>query len=181
MKFIPTSLKGSFVIELSIFPDERGWFARYFCKDEFRSIGHDAEWVQMNHSANFLKGTLRGLHYQPPPFSEIKLVRCVNGAIWDVIVDIRNDSPTFLKWFAVELSDANKNMIYIPAGFAHGFQCLTDDCQLLYHHTDYYNPEAQKGIRFDDPLLNISWPLPVSVLSKRDSTHDYLPKNFKGI
>jgi len=181
MKFKETPLKGSFVIDLQPVEDERGWFARYYCKDEFKSIGHTKEWVQLNHSVTNKKGSLRGMHYQLKPFTEIKLVRCISGAVFDVIVDLRKGSESFLQWFGVELSAVNKKMIYIPEGFAHGFQCLIDDCQLLYHHTEFYRPGAEGGIRYKDPLINISWPLDVTFISTRDKEHPVLDKSFKGI
>src|SRR5262245_4353691 len=140
MKFIPTGLKGSFVIEIEPQADGRGWFARYYCKDEFRDIGHHKDWVQLNHSVTNKKGTIRGLHFQKPPMAEIKLVKCIAGKVFDVIIDLRKQSSTFLKWFAVELSAKNKKMLYIPEGFAHGFQCLEDHCELIYHHSEYYTP-----------------------------------------
>lgn len=181
MTFTPTALKGSYIIDLSPFADERGWFARYYCKNEFSEIGHDKEWVQLNHSVSYQKGTLRGMHFQVKPYREIKMIRCIAGKIFDVIVDIREKSPTFLQWFGAELSAENKKMLYIPEGFAHGFQCMTDNCELLYHHTEFYQPGAESGIRYDDPKININWPLPVSVLSQRDATHALLDENFNGI
>lgn len=181
MIFSPTALAGSFVIDLKAFSDDRGWFARYYCKDEFRQIGHDAEWVQMNHSFSAKKGTVRGMHFQWAPHKEIKLVRCIAGAVFDVIVDLRKNSPTFLQWFGTELSAENKRSLYIPEGFAHGFQCLADDCELLYHHSAFYQPGAEAGIRYDDPAIGIGWPLPVTVISERDSSHPLLDKEFKGV
>jgi len=181
MIFTETKLQGSYTIELEPFMDERGWFARYFCKDEFMQIGHTEEWLQMNHSATNKNGSLRGMHYQLPPFSEIKLVRCIAGSVFDVIIDLRKNSKTFLQWFGAELSSSNKKMMYIPKGFAHGFQCLTDDCELLYHHTEYYKPNIEAGINYKDPKINIAWRLPVTVISQRDATHPYLNENFKGI
>lgn len=181
MIFSPTALAGSFVIDLKAFSDDRGWFARYYCKDEFRQIGHDAEWVQMNHSFSAKKGTVRGMHFQWAPHREIKLVRCIAGAVFDVIVDLRKNSPTFLQWFGTELSAENKRSLYIPEGFAHGFQCLEDDCELLYHHSAFYQPGAEAGIRYDDPAIGIGWPLPVTVISERDSSHPLLDKEFKGV
>ena len=181
MIFTPTSLPGSFVVDLQPFTDERGWFARYFCKESFSQIGHSGEWVQMNHSFSIQKGTLRGLHYQLSPFREIKLVRCIAGSVFDVIIDLRKDSSTFLQWFGTELSASNKRSLYIPEGFAHGFQCLSGNCELLYHHSSAYHPGAEAGIRYNDPLIGIDWPLPVSVISKRDNEHPYLEKDFKGI
>ena len=180
MKFIPTILNGSFTIQLDPINDERGWFARYFCKKEFSTIGHNKEWVQMNHSFSLKKGTLRGMHFQKPPYSEIKLVRCIQGSVFDVIIDLRKDSPTFLKWFGAELSAENKLMMYIPEGFAHGFQTLEDNSGLLYMHTAYYSPEAEDGLRYNDPQVNISWPIEISEISMRDTNHDILEK-FNGL
>jgi len=181
MKFTPTSLLGSYVVDLNPYQDERGWFARYFCKQEFEGIGHSKEWVQMNHSVTYKKASIRGMHYQLAPFREIKLVRCVAGSVFDVIVDLRKDSSTFLQWFGQELSAENKKMLYIPEGFAHGFQSLSENCELLYHHSEYYTPGSEGGIRFDDPLVKIQWPLPVTVLSDRDAAHPYLDDQFKGL
>ena len=181
MTFTPTPLQGSYVIGLTPVTDERGWFGRYFCKEEFAAIGHSKEWVQMNHSASRQKATIRGMHFQVHPFSEIKLLRCVRGSVYDVIIDLRRSSPTFLQWFGTEISAENKKMIYIPEGFAHGFQCLSDDCELLYHHTAFYQPGYESGIRYNDPLVGINWPLPVSVISERDKTHELLTTDFKGI
>jgi len=181
MTFTPTPLKGSYEIDLSPFKDNRGWFARVYCKEEFAEIGHTREWVQLNHSVTFAKGALRGMHYQLPPFSEIKMVRCIAGAVFDVIIDIRKGSPTFLQWYGTDLSAQNKKMLYIPEGFAHGFQALSGDCELLYHHTDYYTPSAEAGIRYDDPRVNIRWPLPVTDISERDAKHPLLDNHFNGI
>ncbi|HEY4064280.1 MAG TPA: dTDP-4-dehydrorhamnose 3,5-epimerase [Puia sp.] len=181
MIFTPTSLEGSYVIDPQPFGDARGWFARTYSKDEFRQIGHVKEWVQLNHSASFEKGTLRGMHFQYPPHQEIKMVRCIAGEIYDVLIDIRRDSPTFLKWLGVRLSAENRRMLYIPEGFAHGFQCLSGNCELIYHHTGFYTPSAEGGIRYDDPAIGIEWPLPVAGLSERDAHHPFLSENFKGI
>jgi len=181
MIFHPTPLKGAFTISLEPFSDERGWFARTFCKNEFIAIGHDAEWVQLNHSFTKNRGTIRGMHYQLPPFAEIKLVRCIAGIVYDVIIDLRKDSATFLQHFGTELSAANKQMIYIPEGFAHGFQALSDDAELIYHHSQYYTPGVEGGIRFDEPRVKINWPLAPQQLSERDLAHPYLNEQFKGI
>ncbi len=181
MIFLPTALAGSFIVELETFTDERGWFARYYCMEEFREIGHSKEWVQMNHSFSSKPGTIRGMHFQKEPFGEIKLVRCIAGSVFDVIIDLRKNSPTFLHWFGTELSAQNKRSLYIPEGFAHGFQCLSENCELLYHHTAFYKPGAEAGIRYDDPVVSINWPLPVSVISERDISHPLLPNDFKGI
>lgn len=181
MIFTPIPLAGCYVIQLTPNNDDRGWFARTYCKREFSQIGYQDEWAQMNHSFTLLKGTIRGLHYQLPPHKETKLVRCVRGRIFDVVVDIRKGSPTFLKWHGIELSESLMNMLYIPEGFAHGFQTLTDECQLLYNHSAFYEPDSEAGIRYNDPLLNIRWPLELTVISDRDNDHELLLDNFKGI
>lgn len=181
MIFTPTKLEGSFIIELTPFTDDRGWFARTYCKNEFSRIGHTAEWVQMNHSFTREKGSIRGMHYQLPPFGEIKMVRCIAGAVFDVIIDIRKDSPTFLEWVGMELSAENKKMMYIPKGFAHGFQTLTDNCELVYQHSEFYTPGVEGGIQYADPAININWPLAVTNISDRDAQHPLLDTNFKGV
>ena len=181
MTFSPTPLQGSYIIHLTPFSDERGWFARTYCENEFRDIGHAEKWVQINHSYTAKKGTVRGMHFQLPPFKEIKLVRCIRGKVFDVIIDLRKDSVTFLQWFGVELSPEGMNMLYIPEGFAHGFQTLNDDCELIYHHSEFYSPGVEGGIRFNDRALNIKWPLPVTSISERDLNHPELTEKFNGI
>ncbi len=181
MTFESTPLPGSYLVRLTPFADDRGWFARTYCSDEFKQIGHTQPWLQLNHSMTFQKGTVRGLHYQVPPFQEIKLVRCIAGVIFDVIVDLRENSPTFGHWYGTELSAENQHMLYIPQGFAHGFQTLADNCQLIYHHSEMYTPQAEAGIRYNDPHLDINWPLPVTVLSDRDAENPFILENFKGI
>lgn len=181
MTFKETPLIGAYIIELQPFSDDRGWFARTFCKNEFREIGHDQEFVQFNHSVTLKKGTIRGLHFQVPPYSEIKLIRCIRGCVYDVIIDIRENSPTFLQYVAVELSEKNMLSIYIPQGFAHGFQTLEDNSQLIYHHTAYYTPGHEAGLRYNDPAIGINWPLPVSVITEKDLNHFLINNSFKGI
>jgi dTDP-4-dehydrorhamnose 3,5-epimerase len=181
MIFTETILKGSYEISLTPHGDSRGWFARTYCKKEFEQIGHQKEWVQLNHSFSSQKGTVRGMHFQYAPFTEIKMLRCIAGSVYDVIVDLRKDSPTFLKWFGTELSAENKKMLYIPAGFAHGFQTLTDDVELIYHHTEFYTPSAEAGIRYNDSAINIEWPLAVSEISERDTNHPLIDSTFKGL
>jgi dTDP-4-dehydrorhamnose 3,5-epimerase len=180
MIFSPTFLPGSFIIEPDVLTDDRGWFARFYCKNEFKEIGHEKEWVQLNHSVTNKKGTIRGMHYQVQPFREIKMVKCIAGAVYDVLIDLRKDSSTFLKWFGAELSAKNRKMLYIPEGFAHGFQCLEDNCELIYHHSEFYTPNSEGGIRYNDPVINIEWPLPVTIISPRDQSHPWLDENFKG-
>jgi dTDP-4-dehydrorhamnose 3,5-epimerase len=181
MTFLETKLKGSYVIEPSPLVDDRGWFARTFCKKEFSDIDHTKEWVQQNHSFTAKKGTIRGLHYQISPFSEIKLVRCIRGEVFDIIVDLRFGSPTFLNWFGVELSAKNRKMIYVPEGFAHGFQALTNNCELIYLHSEYYKPNSESGILYNDPKINVNWPIQVSEISERDKNHPLLNNNFIGL
>lgn len=181
MIFEATPLKGCYLVSLEPFRDERGWFARTYCEKEFAAIGHEGNWVQLNHSFTKAKGTVRGLHFQWPPHGEIKLVRCIAGAVWDVVVDIRQGSPTFLQSFAAELSAVNQKMIYIPAGLAHGFQALTGNSELIYHHSVSYQPGVEGGLRYNDPLVNINWPLPPEHLSARDQEHPLLTTDFKGI
>lgn len=181
MIFTQTSLPGVYIIDLQPVSDSRGWFARTFCKKEFEEIGHLKEWVQLNHSFTNKKGTIRGMHYQMPPYSEIKLIRCIAGAVLDVVIDLRKGSATFLQWISVELDPANKKMIYIPEGLAHGFQTLTDNSELLYHHSAFYTPGSEGGIRFDDPIIDVQWPLPVTDISERDLSHPLLDESFNGI
>lgn len=180
LTFQKLPLSGAYTISLSPFSDNRGWFSRVYCEKEFGEID-DVKWVQINHSFTAGKGTIRGMHFQYPPHSEVKLVRCISGSIFDVIVDLRKNSSTFLHWFGVELSAQNRKMIYIPEGFAHGFQSLKDNSELIYHHTEYYNPKYEAGIKFDEPVLDIKWPLPLSFVSERDQNHEYLDKSFKGL
>jgi dTDP-4-dehydrorhamnose 3,5-epimerase len=181
MIFTETSLKNSFIIDIKPFEDDRGWFVRTFCKNEFSKINHTKDWVQLNHSFTTKKGTIRGMHYQLPPFSEIKLVRCVAGVVFDVIIDIRKNSPTFLQWVGVELSAENRKMIYIPEGFAHGFQTLTDNCELIYHHSEFYRPNTESGLIYNDGALEIKWKLPLTEISDRDKNHNFINSNFEGL
>jgi len=181
MTFTPLKLSGSYLISLNVFKDNRGWFVRTYCKNEFEQIGHDKEWVQMNHSFTTKKGTIRGMHFQRPPYAEIKMVRCIAGAVYDVIIDIRQGSATYLQWVAVELSAANKNMIYIPEGFAHGFQTLTDDAELIYQHSQFYGPGQEEGLFYNDPAFHIDWPLTVTEISEKDKLHHIIDSNFKAI
>jgi len=181
MIFTETPLKGSYVIDLEPRGDDRGWFSRTFCEKEFNKIGHNVHWVQLNHSFTKEKGTIRGMHFQTPPNGEIKLVRCISGAVFDVMIDLRKGSPTFLNYFGTELSSVNKKMIYIPKGFAHGFQTLTIDCELIYHHSEFYTPNSEAGIKYNDPKINIKWPLKMQSISERDNSHSLIKENFKGL
>jgi dTDP-4-dehydrorhamnose 3,5-epimerase len=182
MEFHPLALGGAFSIELSPHTDERGAFTRLMCMNELLSIGHSQNFAQVNHSLTRSSGTVRGMHFQNPPRAEVKVVTCLSGKVFDVIVDLRKDSPTFLRWLGLELSEDNRRMIYIPAGFAHGFQALVDNCGLLYFHTDFYAPEAEGGIRYDDEVVEIAWPLRVSHVSPRDLSFERIQTtSFHGI
>ena len=181
MRISKTTFEGLFELEIETFSDERGWFGRAFCKAELAAIGYDEEIVQINHSFNAARGTLRGMHCQNPPHSETKFVRCVAGKVFDVTVDIRRDSSTFLQWYGCELSATNKRTLLIPRGFAHGFLTLESNSQLIYLHSNYYNPEVEDGLSYADPSLKISWPTPIEVISPKDENHTFINSNFKGI
>ncbi len=174
MIFSPLSLAGAFRIDLDPRGDDRGFFARLFCADEFAAHGLATRWAQMNTSFSRTSGTLRGMHFQRPPAAEAKLVRCLAGAMFDVLVDLRAASPSFGHWVAVELTAQNRSMVYVPEGVAHGFQTLADDTEVLYCHSVPYAQKHEGGLRFDDPSVGIAWPLPPFGLSSRDITHPYL-------
>ena len=176
MIFRETALKGAYVIELEPFSDERGQFARSWCREEFARQGLPTELAQGNVSINTTRGTIRGMHYQLAPHEEIKLMRCVRGAIYDVIVDVRPGSPTFHQWIGVELTPTAFRMLYVPAGFAHGFQTLADDTEVNYLVSAPYVPDAARGLRYNDPQLAIDWPLPMSRISKQDSAWPLVEK-----
>ncbi len=181
MKFFELNLADAFVIAPEPFTDERGSFSRIFCQDELRQIGHTEPIAQINHSRNIEKGTVRGLHFQYPPKAEIKIVKCIHGTVFDVIVDIRKNSPTFLGWHAETLSTENMKMMYIPKGFAHGFQTLEPDSELIYFSSCPYSPEFESALRYDDPVIGIQWPVSVSTVSERDRSHPGIDKSFSGI
>ena len=168
MKFTKTNIEGVFIVELEPHFDERGMFARVFCKKEFKAINVKKDFVQVNHSFTKKKGTIRGLHMQISPKEEAKLIKCISGKVFDVAVDMRKDSSTYLQWTSIELSKENMKMIYIPEGCAHGFQTLEDNCEMLYFHSEYYSPEYEKTISFKNKQLNIAWPLEVAEISKKD-------------
>ena len=174
MKFVQTSLPGAYVIELEKRSDERGFFARSFCVDELSSIGFDKTIVQANVSYNKHKGTLRGLHFQEAPFAETKIVRCTKGRVYDVIVDMRNDSQTYKKWFGIELSETNHKALFVPEGFAHGYVTLTEGAEVFYLVTALYNKDAERGIRYDDPAIGIQWPVVVEHVSEKDKKWPYI-------
>lgn len=170
MIFTETKLPGAFLIELEEFHDERGFFARSFCMKEFEAHGLKNFTAQCNLSFNHRAGTLRGMHYQVPPAAETKLIRCTRGAIFDVIIDLRPDSPTYLRHFGVELTEENRRALYVPEMFAHGYQALSDGAEVSYQVSEFYTPGYERGIRYDDPAFEIGWPLPVSVISEKDAS-----------
>jgi len=168
VQFHPTALYDVWLILLEPVPDNRGFFARTFCGEEFAAHGLETSYPQHSISYSARRGTLRGMHYQRDPHSEVKLVRCVNGAIWDVIIDIRPGSPTYRKWQGFELSGVNGHQLYIPKGFAHGFQTLTADVVVNYLISETYEPRSASGLRYNDPSFAITWPLPVTEISEKD-------------
>jgi dTDP-4-dehydrorhamnose 3,5-epimerase len=168
MIFMETALKGAFVIEPERRHDARGFFARTWCAREFAAAGLPLQWVQCNISFNEQQGTLRGMHYQAAPYEEAKLVRCTRGAIYDVIIDLRAESPTFRQWIAVELTADNRRQLFIPTGFAHGFQTLADGTEVFYQMSQFYAPEHARGVRWDDPAFKVSWPAETRLISERD-------------
>jgi dTDP-4-dehydrorhamnose 3,5-epimerase len=171
MKFQPTKIAGVFEIHVEPMRDERGFFARTLCRQEFEEHGLDAAMVQCNISFNTRKGTLRGMHFQAAPFAEAKLVRCTRGAICDVILDLHPQSPTFKRWVAVTLTEENRSMVYVPKGCAHGFLTLEDETEVFYQMSEVYNAESARGVRWDDPAFGIHWPGKVEVISERDRTY----------
>ena len=176
----PTDFGGLFVMKPNSFSDDRGMFSRLYCEEEISGVA-DVSIKQVNHSVTMERGTVRGLHFQHEPNAEIKMVRCIRGAVFDVVVDVRRGSPTFLKRFSVELTEKNGKMIFIPKGFAHGFQTLEDKTELLYFHSSIYAPLNEGALNVRDPLLGIEWPLDIIGLSGRDSKHAFLNSDFNGV
>ncbi|HEU4408038.1 MAG TPA: dTDP-4-dehydrorhamnose 3,5-epimerase [Polyangiaceae bacterium] len=175
MKFLRTAIDGVVVIELEPHADERGHFARTYCAREFAEHGLDPAVAQQNVSFNRRRGTLRGMHFQAPPHGEAKVVSCMRGAIYDVVVDVREGSPTFGRWLSFELAEGEPRSLYIAAGLAHGFQTLRDDCLVHYQMSTFYRPDGARGVRHDDPFFAIAWPLPVAVISERDLAYPLWP------
>ena len=178
MKFFETELKGSYIIELEKLEDERGFFTRIWDKKKIQDKGLDSDLVQMSFSFTKKKGTLRGMHFQKKPFEETKLVRCTRGKIFDVIIDLRPESNTYKKWIGVELKSDDLKMLYIPEGFAHGFQTLEDDTEVFYQMSNWFSPEHVRGIRWNDKEFDIKWPIKCSIISKKDTTYEDFTKNF---
>lgn len=168
MKFTPTSLADVWLVDLELREDERGFLARTYCDNEFAAQGLNARWPQCNLTLTRKRGTIRGMHFQRDPRPEIKLIRCAAGAIFDVLVDVRRDSPTFGHWEGFELTGANRRQLYVPGGIAHGFQCLTDNCEVFYMMSEFYAPDLAAGLRWNDPQVGIRWPIENPKLSGRD-------------
>jgi dTDP-4-dehydrorhamnose 3,5-epimerase len=181
MKFFEIPLKGAYLLEPEPFEDERGSFARLFCRKEMSFIPGIGEIVQVNQSITALKGTVRGMHYQLPPYAEVKVIKAIKGSIFDVIVDIRRGSPTFLKWYGRKLSLHESIMMCVPMGFAHGFQSLEDDSEIIYFVTQYYSRSEERGIRYNDPIIGIEWPVQVTMISEKDRGNPLLAGTFEGI
>ena len=181
MKFLKTNIDGCFIVEPNLIEDNRGGFFRSFCKEEFQSYAGEVDFVQMNHSINYKKGTFRGMHYQATPYAEEKLIRCVKGRVLDFFLDLRKDSPTSLKYGQAELSAENRKMVYICKGIAHGFLTLANNTELIYHHTQKYVKEADRGVRYDDPKVSLQLPTEISVVSDKDLNYPLLTEEFKGI
>lgn len=181
MKFHAAPLTDAYTIELEKRGDDRGFFARFFCQNEFGAIGLATQFVQVNNSLSAKKGTLRGLHYQLAPAAEVKVVRCIRGALFDVIVDIRPGSPTFGKWFGAELTAENRLMMYVPRGFAHAILTLADDTEALYLVSDFYSPENERGLRWNDPRFDIAWPIQPAEISEKDAKWPNFDPAFHGV
>ena len=179
--FHDTPLRGLKLVQRKPIEDTRGFFARFYCADEFRAAGLGKPIAQINHTLTRSKGAVRGLHCQHPPLAETKLVSCMAGTVFDVAVDLRANSPTFLHWHGEILSAENRRSLLIPEGYAHGFQTLAEDCELLYLHTTSFHPEAEGALNAADPTLAIAWPLPVSEQSERDRLHPFIDTHFSGI
>jgi dTDP-4-dehydrorhamnose 3,5-epimerase len=179
MKFVPTAIAGAFEVQHDVRSDERGRFKRQYCEREFAAAGLNTHWVQVNHSVTLGRGAIRGMHFQYPPAAEVKLVSCPVGRAFDVAIDLRRDSETFLGWAAVEVDESTS--FCIPEGCAHGFQTLTDEVHLIYQHSAFHAPELEGGVRFDEPAIGIAWPLPIGTVSDRDRALSPLDDDFAGL
>lgn len=180
-EFTPTPLAGLTLIQRTVLEDQRGFLSRFYCADEFHALGVVKSIAQINHTLTRNKGAVRGMHYQHPPYAETKLVSCLRGEIFDVAVDLRHGSPSFLQWHGVRLSAKNRQSLLIPEGFAHGFQALSDDCELIYLHTAEYQPASEGALNAADPKLGIAWPLAIAEMSERDRNHKLIEQDFQGM
>lgn len=179
--FVATPLSGLTLVQRKVVEDHRGFLSRFYCAEEFCEAGLNKHIAQINHTLTRSKSAVRGLHFQYPPHAENKLVSCLHGEVFDVAVDLRRDSPTFLHWHGVVLTAQNRQSLLIPEGFAHGFQTLTEDCELIYLHTAAYHSESEGALNVADPKLDIAWPLAITEISERDSAHKFIDQDFQGI
>ena len=179
--FVPTPIAGLMLVQRQRLEDSRGFLSRFYCAEEFEALGVHQSIAQINHTLTRCKGAVRGMHFQLPPYAETKVVSCLHGEIFDVAVDLRKNSPTFLQWHGTVLSAENQRSLLIPDGFAHGFQALADDCELIYLHTAAYHPAAEGAVNANDPRLAIAWPLDITEMSDRDRAHPLLAAEFEGI
>lgn len=179
--FVRTPIAGLMLVQRQRLEDSRGFFSRFYCAEEFKALGVDQPIAQINHTLTRSKGAVRGMHFQSSPHTESKVVNCLHGEVFDVAVDLRKNSPTFLQWHGAVLSAENQRSLLIPKGFAHGFQALTDDCELIYLHTAEYQPAAEGAVHANDPRLAIAWPLDITEMSDRDRAHPLLAAEFEGI
>jgi dTDP-4-dehydrorhamnose 3,5-epimerase len=180
-RLLDTPISGLKIVERIKRPDERGFLSRMFCSEDLRAGGWIKPIAQINQTLTSRRGAVRGMHFQLPPHAEMKLVNCIRGKVWDVAVDLRKDSPTFLKWFGIELSPDNSLALMIPEGFAHGFQVLAPDSELLYFHSCAYDPSSEGALHPEEPRVLVEWPQPITELSARDGAHPMLPESFQGI
>lgn len=180
-EFSKTKLPGLMLVQRTAMEDHRGFLSRLYCAEEFANAGIEKSIVQINHTLTEEKGSVRGLHFQHPPHTEMKFVSCVKGEIWDIAVDLRKNSSTFLQWHAEILTAKNRKSLLIPEGFAHGFQTLTNDCEIIYLHTSAYCGESEGALNIEDPVLKISWPQAITDVSQRDRSHPFIPDNYQGI
>jgi dTDP-4-dehydrorhamnose 3,5-epimerase len=181
MKIEWLNLNGAAVVDAEPFIDSRGTFSRFFCERELSEILGDRHIVNVNFSRTTEKGAIRGMHFQCPPMAEMKFVRCIRGSVFDVIIDIRRDSPTFLKWYGVKLTADNMKMLCVPEGFAHGFQALEDNSEMLYLHSEFYSRECESALNYADPMLAIEWPLKPTDISEKDKNHKMINNDFCGV
>jgi len=179
--FHPTPLEGLWVVQRKPIEDQRGFFCRFFCAEEFQAAGLKNPLAQINHTYTKKKGAVRGLHFQYPPHAESKIISCIHGEVFDVAVDIRKGSPTFLRWHGEILSATNQKSLFIPEGFAHGFQTLTKNCELLYLHSEPFHSQAEGALHVTDPGIGIVWPIAVAELSERDRNHPFIDSDFEGL
>ena len=179
--FLPTPIGGLTIVQRQQLEDRRGFLSRFYCAEDFKVCGFHKPIAQINHTLTRCKGAVRGMHFQYPPHAEIKLVSCLHGEVFDVAVDLRKNSPSFLQWHGVVLSEVNQQSLLIPEGFAHGFQALSDDCELIYFHTAAYQAGAEGAVNANDPQLNITWPMRITEMSDRDRAHPALTAEFEGI